>query len=116
MCDSCRIAGRRCAPPWRGKENTAIRYMSIFNLFKNGNLENSSPVLMVSAADLKEALRGIFEEFIVADGEKEDELLTVRQASALLDVDRSTLWRWEKEGYLRPIRIGRKVRYQLSAV
>ena len=86
------------------------------NYFKNELLETSSPILMVSAADLKEALRSIFEEFIVAGDEKDDELLTVRQASALLGVDRSTLWRWEKDGYLRPIRIGRKVRYQLSAV
>ena len=72
---------------------------------------------MVSAADLKEVIRGIFEEAVSAkDGEKDETLLTVRQASALLGVDRSTLWRWEKEGYLKPDRIGRKVRYNLSAL
>ena len=89
----------------------------LFKNFNYGDLNSGSPILMVSAADLEEALRSIFEEVVSASkGEKDETLLTVRQASALLGVDRSTLWRWEKEGYLRPIRIGRKVRYQLSAV
>ena len=62
---------------------------------------------MVSAADLEEALRSILEEVVsTSNGEKDETLLTVRQAASLLGVDRSTLWRWEKEGYLKPVRIG----------
>ena len=72
---------------------------------------------MVSAADLEEALRSILEEVVsTSNGEKDETLLTVRQAASLLGVDRSTLWRWEKEGYLKPIRIGRKVRYPMYAL
>ena len=72
---------------------------------------------MVSAADLEEALRSILEEVVsTSNGEKDETLLTVRQAASLLGVDRSTLWRWEKEGYLKPVRIGRKVRYPMYAI
>ncbi len=117
MCDSCRIAGRRCAPPWRGKESTAFDFMYNLKNNSNGLIETSSPILMVSAADLEEALRSILEEVVSAsNGEKDETLLTVRQAASLLGVDRSTLWRWDKQGYLKPQRIGRRVRYPMYAV
>ena len=36
---------------------------------------------------------------------------------AMLNVDPSTLWRWENEyGYLQPVRFGRKVYYRQSDV
>jgi predicted site-specific integrase-resolvase len=34
----------------------------------------------------------------------------------MLDVDRSTLYRWKKRGYLVPIQIGGKVRYKRSEI
>ena len=88
-----------------------------FKFFNYEKLKSGSPILMVSAADLEEALRSILEEVVsTSNGEKDETLLTVRQAASLLGVDRSTLWRWEKEGYLKPIRIGRKVRYPMYAL
>lgn len=72
----------------------------------------SLPIVMVSASDLEEVVRGILEDVISASKDEKDEtLLSVKQASALLGVNRSTLWAWEKNGYLKPIRVGRKVRY-----
>ena len=87
-------------------------------LFKrNDTVNDCSPILMVSAADLKEVIRGIFEEVVSAkEGEKDETLLSIRQASALLGVDRTTLWRWEKEKYLVPIRFGSRVRYKQSDI
>jgi hypothetical protein len=38
------------------------------------------------------------------------------QVSKILDVDKSTLWRWRKTGYLTPIEIGGKRRYRMSDV
>ena len=68
--------------------------------------------MMVSASDLEEVVRGILEEVISASKDEKDEtLLSVKQASALLGVNRSTLWSWEKTGYLKPLRVGRKVMY-----
>ena len=73
---------------------------------------------MVSADDLRDVVSGILEEVISAskDEKRDESLVTIKQASALLDVDRSTLWRWEKDGYLKPVRIGRKVRYPMYSI
>lgn len=38
------------------------------------------------------------------------------KVAEMLDVDFSTLHRWDKQKYLMPIRIGRKVRYKMSDV
>ena len=38
------------------------------------------------------------------------------QTSKILSVDKSTLWRWAKQGYLVPIEIGRKRRYRMSDI
>ncbi|MDR1259182.1 MAG: DNA-binding protein [Tannerellaceae bacterium] len=42
--------------------------------------------------------------------------LTRKQTAEMLDVDLSTLWRWNKENYLCPIEIGGKRKYELSEV
>jgi hypothetical protein len=38
------------------------------------------------------------------------------QVAKILDVDKSTLWRWRKQGYLTPIEVGGKRRYRMSDV
>jgi hypothetical protein len=38
------------------------------------------------------------------------------QVSKILDVDKSTLWRWRKQGYLTPIEVGGKRRYKMSDI
>lgn len=34
----------------------------------------------------------------------------------MLEVDKSTLWHWDKEGYLKKVHIGGKPRYRESEV
>ena len=41
---------------------------------------------------------------------------SVEQVAKILDVDKSTLWRWRKQGYLIPIEVGGKRRYRMSDV
>jgi len=41
---------------------------------------------------------------------------SVDQVSKMLDVDKSSLWRWAKRGYLVPIEVGGKRRYKMSDV
>lgn len=41
---------------------------------------------------------------------------TIEQVARILSVDKSTLWRWSKQGYLMPIEIGGKRRYKMSEV
>ena len=56
---------------------------------------------------------GIIERYEVA---KREPRLTIKQVSQRLGVDPSTLWRWERDGYLIPSRIGRKVLYNESDI
>lgn len=45
-----------------------------------------------------------------------EQYLTRRQTAEMLDVDLSTLWRWNKENYLCTIKVGRRIRYRMSDV
>ncbi len=44
------------------------------------------------------------------------DLYTRKQTIALLGVDSSTLWRWAKSGYLKPIEYGGQRRYRKADV
>lgn len=47
---------------------------------------------------------------------KSESYLTPNQVCKLLGVNRSTLWRWAKEGYLSPITMGGRSRYTQSSI
>lgn len=40
-----------------------------------------------------------------------DKYLTTKQLAAQLQVNRTTLWRWEKQGRIKPIKAGGVKRY-----
>ena len=68
---------------------------------------------MISAADLERILRNLVNDLISEREEvKKETYISANQVSNLLGVSKSTLWRWEKENYLVPIRFGKKVRYK----
>jgi hypothetical protein len=48
--------------------------------------------------------------------EQPEQYLTRKQAAEKLDVDLSTLWRYDKQGYLCPVEIGEKRKYKLSDI
>ncbi len=77
----------------------------------------ASQLLFVSAADLREVVRNIAndiaQEFLP---KKKEEYLTTKQAARKLGVDPSTLYRWDKDNYLKAVRIGSKKRYKLSDI
>ncbi|KAA6321069.1 hypothetical protein EZS27_029237 [termite gut metagenome] len=41
---------------------------------------------------------------------------SAEQTAKILNVDRSSLWRWAKSGYLTPIEVGGKRRYKMSDI
>ena len=45
-----------------------------------------------------------------------EQYITRKQAAQMLDVDLSSLWRWDKQAYLQPVSIGGKRRYKLSDI
>jgi len=62
-------------------------------------------------------------DFAIAKTKKEfeakqipEEYLTRKKAAQTLDMSTSSLWRWDKQNYLKPIKVGGKVCYKLSDI
>lgn len=91
--------------------------------FKLAELASSCPGLMVTVkcSDLIEAIRSVVEETKlhleqVNSEQTTETYLTEDEVKQMLDVSHSTLWRWQKQGYLSPVKIGRKNRYRKSEI
>ena len=54
------------------------------------------------------------EEIVLSD--KAESYPTPKQVSEMLNVDLTTLWRWNKKGYLKTIEFGGGRRYKMSEV
>lgn len=86
-------------------------------------LVNEYPAMniTINAGQLKE-----FAEYIVrltrqelekqVNDAKSETYLSRGEVVEMLSVDKSTLWRWAKRDYLKPIEVGGKRRYRMSDV
>jgi len=75
------------------------------------------PMYVISATDLKQAAEDLISRVIERTKDRDSETYLSRKAvSEMLDVTFATLWRWEREKYLLPIHVGRKVRYRKADV
>ena len=79
---------------------------------------NANVSVTINVADLHEFLLQVINEKMEAKKQEvEETYLTRDEASTMLGgAALSTLWRWEKNGDLTPMRIGSKVRYRKSDV
>ena len=78
---------------------------------------DNAPIYEVTRDDLFEVFREFYEKILEeTQAEADQKMISVKEAAYMLGVDRSTLWRWEKKGYLIPARIGRKVLYQMADI
>ena len=69
--------------------------------------------IVVSRDDLEEAIRTVMGEILTKKEEESvDARITKAAARERLKVDDTTLWRWDKCGYLKAIHIGRSVYYR----
>jgi predicted DNA-binding transcriptional regulator AlpA len=91
--------------------------MNLSEIFKSG----TNLTLAISIEDLRtwhnEVIEGAkkeLEDLIIA--EKNEIFLSADQTAEMLSVNKSTLWRWEKAGYLVPAKIGGKNRYPKSKI
>lgn len=67
---------------------------------------------VLTAADLEEAFRRIASQVEAErQNQQKGSKLTRKAVSERLGVDVSTLWRWDKSGYLRAMHQGRSVFY-----
>jgi excisionase family DNA binding protein len=83
--------------------------MDLQNLINKG----ANVTLAISANDLREFLNEVKREI---QPDKKEEYLTRLQVCEMLNVDQSTIWRWDKSGYLAAIKIGGKIRYRMSDI
>lgn len=75
----------------------------------------------IKVGDLLEAV-----EYCIEKSRKElEQLITdantetypsIEQTTKILDVTKTTLWRWQKSGYLVPLEVGGKRRYRMSDI
>lgn len=73
--------------------------------------------VVVSLADLNEFFEEKICEAVASRGkEKEEKYLSVDEVCEALKVSSNTLWRWNKNGYLKPNKVGRKSVYLLSDI
>lgn len=78
-------------------------------------------IYQVSADDLKDILKQMLKEererqARIQSEERELPTIERREAAKMLNVALSTLWRWAKDGYLIPAKIGSKVLYRRSDI
>jgi len=90
---------------------------NIYTLAKEcGNL-----TLSITAGELVEAIEYCINktrrdlEQVITDANSET-YPSPDQVSKILDVTKSTLWRWSRQNYLVPLEIGGKRRYRMSDV
>lgn len=87
--------------------------MNINEILKTG----ANVSFTITALDLKEWMLELIEEQKKNSIPVHPEIyLTAQQTADKLDVDVSTLWRWDKSGYLKKIKVGNKIRYRESDV
>ena len=94
--------------------------MNINEILKLGtNLTNLT--ISIGITDLREWHKEVIadtrrelEEVVLSD--KAETYPTVKQVTEILNVNASTLFRWNKKGYLKPIEVGGKRRYKMSDI
>lgn len=72
--------------------------------------------IVINAIDLKEAFLQWVSENQCNSQKKEESYLTTQETAKKLGVDKSTLWRWNKTGYLNKIKLGNKPYYRVSDI
>ena len=75
----------------------------------------------INSEDLRLVFKEIIEETkreleeVVLSG-KAETYPTINQVADILNIDKSTLWRWNRDGYLKHIEVGGRRRYKMSEV
>jgi len=100
-----------------GKVKSKFNAMNIQEVLKTG----ANFTVSIGINDLRdwhkeviEDTRRELEEVVLSD--KAESYPTVKQVSEMLNVNASTLWRWNQKGYLKTIEFGGGRRYKMSEV
>ena len=79
--------------------------------------QKENVLLVVGLSDLKELFKSLLDERdaerkAISKSELNEELLSAVDTATILGVQRNSLCRWAKNGYLVPVKIGRKCFYK----
>lgn len=108
--------GEHSAPIASGK--AAANKTMIETLLKEG----ANVQVNMSAQDLRAFGLNLLSEFAAQEASRKEmeakgeSYLSTNQVCKVLGVNRSTLWRWAKDGYLAPINMGGRSRYKQSSI
>ncbi len=83
------------------------------------NLTERKVQYVIDRNDLEIVLRDIVSETINERGNAspvKEQFLAAKQVAEKLSITKTTLWRWEKGNYLKPVRFGSKLRYRESDI
>lgn len=73
--------------------------------------------LVINALDLREAFLQWNAEVKQSEPIRQEETyLSANETAHKLGVDLSTLWRWNRSGYLKKIKVGKSVKYKGSDI
>ena len=90
----------------------------LFSIIQNGNanlkLEVTGEDLLIFSNNLINRAKDELSS-MMAEARKE-QFLSKEDVKKLCDVCDATLWHWGKRNYLKPIKVGNKVRYRLTDV
>ncbi|MFR9550685.1 MAG: helix-turn-helix domain-containing protein [Rikenellaceae bacterium] len=96
----------------------SVERLNISNVFI---MLQQTAIYQVSGADLMNFANHIMEQSrkdveATLKAQQIEQYLSPEQVSEMLSVDLSTLWRWNKRGYLTHSKVGAHNRYKLSDV
>ena len=79
--------------------------------------QKENVLLVVSLDDLKELFNSLLDERdaerqAISESQHNEELVSADETATILGVQRNSLWRWAKSGYLVPVKIGRTCYYK----
>jgi excisionase family DNA binding protein len=97
------------SPMMAANKPTLTNMMNEFN-------KSTQTLMIVSKDDLENVVQNAVNRLLEKRENKPEVYLSVEETARRLKVDRSTLWRWNKDGYLTTTKVGNKVRYKLSDV
>ena len=93
-----------------------IQKLKEMKLSELANLD-ANVCVSITLGDLREFLASVVAEAEAARPVVEEEkYLTIKDVCGILGVTKGTLWRWDKSGYLKAIRIGRNPQYRMSDI
>ena len=81
----------------------------------NNNQQTATALYIVTAEQLQEVAQAAAEKVAAKyELERAERLCTTKQAAEILQVDKTTIWRWSNYGIIHPQKIGGRNMYRYS--